>query len=281
MAISFPQNPQQGDVYNINDQQYTFDGVAWEISRNEFTFSAVQEIDNLGMASDLETRTETELDDIDLGTIKTLAMVGGFVGDSSTNPQAGGTRLPIDMNFSGDITSESDGQAALKIVTRDQDMGGRFAVQSSWGDQVCGIAFQGPTAVDVVKYALGQSDWLTDPFITNAMIMGYQDGPRVVIQKSHLGSGNTGVDPLDPTFTTTRTDVITVIGDTDIIGTLRVTDGISAAGTVNLGAIEDISITGGSEGQTIVTDGNGGLSFADAGGNRAQAVIYSMIFGAT
>lgn len=283
MALNFPRNPESGDFYSFNNTSYIFDGVAWGIYRPpEEAGSAVQEIDNLGMVSDLETRTENELDDPDLGIIKTLSMLGGFVGSRSDNPTIGGDRAPWDLNFSGTVTA-SDQSYAIRPVVKGQTITGRFSLECAWGTEPCGIGFQGPTAYDTIKYAVGRSDYAYDPFMTNAMIVGYKTGPRVVLQKNHLANGTAEfADPIGQTLTE-RTDVITVVGDTDVLGTLKVSEGATVTGTVDLGSIADIKISGGASGQVITTDGNGNLTFSDASGgtNQAATLIYSMIFGAT
>lgn len=50
---------------------------------------------------------------------------------------------------------------------------------------------------------------------------------------------------------------------------------------VSLGAIGNIKITGGSNGQVVTTDGAGNLSFtaASGGGNNARTMGYSLVFG--
>ena len=50
---------------------------------------------------------------------------------------------------------------------------------------------------------------------------------------------------------------------------------------VSLGAIGNIKITGGSNGQVVTTDGAGNLSFATAsgGGSNARSMGYSLVFG--
>jgi len=50
-------------------------------------------------------------------------------------------------------------------------------------------------------------------------------------------------------------------GNVTTAGTTTTVD-LTATGTVDLGAVGNVTITGGSSGQAIVTDGSGGLSFS-------------------
>lgn len=49
--------------------------------------------------------------------------------------------------------------------------------------------------------------------------------------------------------------------------------------SANLGAIANVTITGGSNGQAILTDGAGNLSFGQAGISSARAMGYNLVFG--
>jgi len=62
-------------------------------------------------------------------------------------------------------------------------------------------------------------------------------------------------------------DIILANGDITTVN-------FTANGVSNLGPIGNVKITGGSAGQTIVTDGNGNLSFTAIGGNSAAIMPY-------
>lgn len=185
---------------------------------------------NFNIGLDLNERSKTQLDDGNLGTIKTLAMFGGFVGNRSTNPTTDeGNRLPIDTNFTGTVTP-SDATNIARFFDSSQTALGRWALQSAWGDQVCGLAFVAGTGLDTLKYSVGRTDYIDDPFQTNAVVLGYQTGPRILVQKNHIGNN----DPLDPEFSGSRSDVISLVGATDVLGTLKIDGVLNVGGTAVL-----------------------------------------------
>jgi hypothetical protein len=62
------------------------------------------------------------------------------------------------------------------------------------------------------------------------------------------------------------------------LGNVIVTGNVAVAGTATLGPIDNVKITGGVAGQTLITDGTGNLSFTSTG-TAARAVGYNLVFG--
>ncbi len=60
-------------------------------------------------------------------------------------------------------------------------------------------------------------------------------------------------------------------------GNLALTSDLSVTGISNLGAIANVIITGGSNGQAIITDGNGNLSFANASSTSSPAPMPTYV----
>ena len=78
---------------------------------------------------------------------------------------------------------------------------------------------------------------------------------------------------LDQTGSYTFSSNVTLTGNTTTSGNLV------ASGNVTLGSIANVRITGGNNGQAILTDGTGNLSFGSAGIAAAKVVGYNLVFG--
>ena len=96
---------------------------------------------------------------------------------------------------------------------------------------------------------------------------------------------------LDQTGSYTFSSNVTLTGNTTTSGNLVASGNVTltsnttasgnlvASGNVTLGSIANVRITGGNNGQAILTDGTGNLSFGSAGIAAAKVVGYNLVFG--
>lgn len=166
-----------------------------------------------------------------LGSVSNVTITGGVVGQVlSTNGSGGLSWVSVALGSNGTFISNGTSSVSVPVAN------GNVQVVSN-----------STTVMQISKTAATFYTDVTMANIVAANITGI--GPNVVI------NSNSYLTVFDTT------------GNTSFPGNVSIANGLSVVGVSNLGAVANVRITGGSNGQVLVTNGSGGLSWTALTGN--------------
>jgi hypothetical protein len=179
-----------------------------------------------------------------------------------------------DFNHDGVINSV-DSLTSLRVETTLNPSYGAEYIQpaygSSFGTKKVGIGFHSGTSNDINNIINSLSTNYTGNI--NAVVLGYMsNGPRISLMDYSLKDDQANVAAYTSTYHRFYGNVGIGVANAayalDISGTVQATTGkftdVTISNTTNLGSNANVTITGGSSGQFLQTNGSGVLSWATA-----------------
>jgi hypothetical protein len=217
---------------------------------------------------------------------------GGTYTAATTPPASGNSRGDMWYNTSSDVLYEyiSDGTGNYWVDVQSPTIASTDPtayVSRTYTANGSGTTYtvtQGANIHNVLVYLNGIAQLPTTDYTISGTILTFDSAPAngtLVFIRELMPPPATDITQTIGTInviTTANINTLNVTANTTT-GNLQVSGNIVANGVSNLGAISNVRITGGSNGQFISTDGNGNLSFTSVTATRAAAVIMGIVFG--
>jgi hypothetical protein len=217
---------------------------------------------------------------------------GGTYTAATTPPASGNSRGDMWYNTSSDVLYEyiSDGTGNYWVDVQSPTIASTDPtayVSRTYTANGSGTTYtvtQGANIHNVLVYLNGIAQLPTTDYTINGTTLTFDSAPAngtLVFIRELMPPPATDITQTIGTInviTTANINTLNVTANTTT-GNLQVSGNIVANGVSNLGAIGNVRITGGSNGQIISTDGNGNLSFTSVTATRAAAVIMGIVFG--